>query len=421
MISQLIKKDLLMFWRRPKELIILLLMPFVLISILGTALGTLEGDQSNIHIKLAVIQKDNMKIAHEEMEKEINNLPFPNEQKEQLLLSSNSFQPVKILLEDFLQNPELNENIQLDFIHEHQLSKKEQKKYSGILEIPADFTLGFYRYAFMNEGKPPQLKLTLNDSKELEGKILTDLITTFQEKISLFTSVHSIGVDAQKLQESIPKEIGKINSISEKKMINSVSYFTVGMCVMFIFYVASTSAEFAFLQIQNHVYSRIILANVPIIAFFIGIFISTMLMTFLQINILFGLSALIFKVYFPNIGYFLLVSAALSFMIGSFSLLISSMCYRLKSESINKLFVAFLVPILAFIGGSFFPISQLGREFEKLGNYSPGGAGILAYLKLMQGYSIQDVSAQIMSIFIVSGVFIILSYLIQMKKAGVRI
>src|SRR5699024_10561703 len=44
-----------------------------------------------------------------------------------------------------------------------------------------------------------------------------------------------------------------------------------------------------------------------------------------------------------------------------------------------------IVSVLAFIGGSFFPIGNLSNFFRILGNYTPNGAAMTAFLELLKG------------------------------------
>src|SRR5699024_10398338 len=47
--------------------------------------------------------------------------------------------------------------------------------------------------------------------------------------------------------------------------------------------------------------------------------------------------------------------------------------------------VVLIVSVLAFIGGSFFPIGNLSNFFRILGNYTPNGAAMTAFLELLKG------------------------------------
>ncbi|WP_102274753.1 ABC transporter permease [Cytobacillus massiliigabonensis] len=416
MIIQLIKKELLMVWRRPRELVILLFMPFVLITILGAALGSIiNGDAPDLDIKLAVIQKDDIDDGEEKMIKRIEDLPISPEEKTTAIEGIKSFNPIKILRDDIFGSVEFKDSIRVVEM-ESAPSAKESLEYSGVLEVPAGFTEQFYRHAFLNEDEIPSLNLKLNESYTLEGGVLNDIFSSFQDNISLWSALPSLGIDQEMLQNSLISKVGNIETVTKKKPINAVTYYAIGMCVMFMFYVAGNSAALALEEKENQIYGRILLANVPIPTFFIGIFVSTIIVTFIQMNILFGLSALIHDVRWPNTFDYFVVTLCLCLMVGGFAVFISAINYRLNSRSATQVFSSFLIPIIAFIGGSFIPVSQIGGFFETISQYSPGGAGISAYYKIMQGYTLNDISVQLLSVLITTILLLVLAFLIQPRR-----
>lgn len=416
MIFQLIKKEFLMYWRRPRELVILLLMPFVLITILGSALGAIsDGETPDLNIKLAIIQKDDMKSGEDKIVRSIKNISMPESEKEAAIEGIRHFSPIRILLEDVLESKELKKLINVKHV-QRELTENETKQYSGIVEIPSGFTEKFFHHAFFDKGEVPELKVKINESSSLEGAILKDIFTSFQSEISFWTAAQSLGIRSEQLREELVTKVGKTKTVSEKKAINSVSYYAIGMSVMFMFYVAGNAATLAFEEKENQIFSRILLANMRIPVFFSGIFVATMVIAFIQINILFGLSALVHRVLWPNVLDYLLVTLLLSIMVGAFAVLISAISYRINTGGAVQVFSNFLIPIIAFIGGSFLPVAQLGGLFESISKYSPGGAGISAYYRIMQGYSLEDVSIQLISILVISFILLLAAFMIQPRR-----
>ncbi|EIJ81898.1 ABC-2 type transporter [Bacillus methanolicus PB1] len=418
MLFQMIKKDLLMFWRRPSELIVLLLMPFVLICILGNALeSVINGEIPEIKLKVGVIQKDHPEKGIEQIVEEMNNLPIPEEQKNQIKEGINEFHPTAVLTEEIFKSKELKDIIKVEQISEKD-AEKNKKQYSGIIEIPENFTYDFYKKAIFHEKKEPQFKVQLNKSKGREAGILRDILSTFQQDISLMVAANSKGFNSDSMDviKQMHLSMGSIKTISAKEPISAVDYYAIGMSVMFIFFVASTVASYAYAQKESLVFNRIILANVPVSIFFSGIFVSAAIAAFCQLNILYGLAAVIFKVHWPNFMNYLAITAAMSLMIGGFAVLLSAISYRSNNEKTSSIFSSFLLPIFTFIGGGFFPISQLGKSFEEFSIYTPIGAGISAYLKAMQGYPIGEIDTELLFIVILAMILTAIAVMLQPKR-----
>ena len=64
MIWQIVKKQVLMLWRNPQQLLLLIGLPIILIAILGTALSSMmDGQSPEIQVKIALIEHSDEKAA----------------------------------------------------------------------------------------------------------------------------------------------------------------------------------------------------------------------------------------------------------------------------------------------------------------------------------------------------------------------
>jgi ABC-2 type transport system permease protein len=120
--------------------------------------------------------------------------------------------------------------------------------------------------------------------------------------------------------------------------------------------------------------------------YLLGKFFATFLVVCLQLLILFGLSALLFNSFtFHSIefvaGMFLIVGI-FSLCVGSVATLLTSLTLRFTSASISNVFSGGIVSLLAFAGGSFFPVSGV---LQTVGEWTPNGAALTSFLLWMQG------------------------------------
>ncbi|PKG25489.1 ABC transporter permease [Niallia nealsonii] len=416
MFFQLIKKELLVIWRRPRELIVLLLMPFILITILGSALGAFNDGDVKVDAKLAVLLKDDPQLAQDKIIKEIQNTALSNEEKAQKIALISAFHPVDIFLNEVIETKELKKVLKVTVI-EKTLSPKEQKKYDGILEIPVSFSEEFYQKLLNEKGEGGKWELAVADNTSVNATVIQDIVTSFEKEINLAKTAQQLQVDYAKIVSGQNK-VATIENITKKKEIDAFSYYAVGMCVMFVFYVATTVSGFAYQQKEDHMYERILLASVSPFAYFAGIFAATFLLSFVQLNLLFSLTALFYGVAFPNIMYYLCVTIALNCMTASFAVFITAISYITNSKNIESLFSSLIVPIIAFVGGSFFDLSAIGGFMERLGEVSPGGAALTAYLKVIQGFSLYDMAEQFQAIFLFTGVLLFVTMMLIRKRGA---
>lgn len=107
-------------------------------------------------------------------------------------------------------------------------------------------------------------------------------------------------------------------------------------------------------------------------------------------------------------------------MAATFATFATAISFATNSPNVERILSSLIVPIIAFIGGSFFDVSAIGGFMETLGEYSPGGAAITAYLKVYQGYSLPDLWGQIKAILLFSVTLFLISAIILRKKGGIR-
>lgn len=416
MFWQMIKKELLIIWRRPRELIVLLLMPFVLITILGSALGAFNDQEITIDASLALLIKDDPERAQEKIITEIQNSSLTEAEKMEQIAIVQTFNPVDIFKNELAANKELEKILKMTEV-KNDLTENQIKEYSGLLEIPADFSYQFYQRLINGSGSVKEWNVKISDSDSIEASVIQDIISSFQKELSFAKTSQDLQIDYSEVITHVQNK-GGIENVTKKKEVDAFSYYAVGMCVMFVFYVAITVVESAFQQKEEHMYQRILLANVSSYVFYAGIFVATFLLSFIQLHVLFSLTALIYGVTFTNLFYYFCVTLFLNIMTASFAVFITALSYATNSKEVGTVFSSLIIPVLAFVGGSFFDLSALGGVMEKLGQFSPGGAAITAYIKIYQGYSLSDIVGQLQAILLFTGILLLLAVVLIRKRGA---
>lgn len=417
MLWQMIKKELWMIWRRPRELIVLLLMPFVLITILGSALGALDNNgEVEVHAKLAVVVEDEAIQGRQKAIDLVNQSNRSEQEKREKTALIQSLQPIETFIRELGENPELK-NI-LSITEYSDRTKVKEKDFDGVLVIPEGFTAEFYANLLKEEANIPDWTLMTKEQQSLQETIIQDIITNYQKEWIYLKTAQELQLDYSALVNV--KTNGQIENIEKKKEISAFAYYGVGMCVMFVFYISTTIAGFAYQQKEELMYERIILANVPKIVFFAGVFFAAFILSFLQLTILFSLTASIYGIVFPSILNHLVVTLAVNVMAATFATFATAISFSTNSRNVESILSSLIVPIIAFIGGSFFDVSAIGGFMETLGEYSPGGAAITAYLKVYQGYNLVDLWGQIKAILLFSVTLLLISIIILKKRGGIR-
>ncbi|MGI8348598.1 ABC transporter permease [Niallia circulans] len=417
MLWQMIKKELLLIWRRPRELVVLLLMPFVLITILGSALGALDNDSEvEVKAKLAVVVEDQEQQAQQEIIEKINQSPLSNQEKNAKIAHIQALQPIATFMKAVGGSPDLKKFLSVTEYNDR--TKVKEKDFDGVLLIPEGFTSDFYTNFLEEEADLPSWIIKTKNQESLQATIIEDILANYQKEWTYLKTAQDLQIDYSTLVSE--KANGQIKNIEKKKEISAFAYYGVGMSVMFVFYISTTVAGFAYQQKEELLYERILLANVPKIMFFAGIFISAFILSFLQQTILFSLIALIYGVVFSSMINQLIVILTVNLMAAAFATIATAISFAAKSRNVESIFSSLIVPILAFIGGSFFNVSAIGGFMETLGEYSPGGAALTAYLKAYQGYPLVDLWSHLKAILLFSLALLLISGITLKTRGGVR-
>jgi ABC-2 type transport system permease protein len=324
------------------------------------------------------------------------------------------------LLVDQVMKMELTELVKVT--EEKNLSETlEKEKYAAVLSFPKNYRYETWKQQFSNtEANTKEFELFLNKERGLEAKIVSDLIGNFTEQMRLFTVLNK---DAQMTNQMPPdfasfaEEIqGEKVTLEGKDPISSFEYFAVGMSVMFALYVVSFVAGYAFHEKRTFVYDRILLANASSWLYGASKWFAAVLVVFVQLCMLYGLSALVYKVYWPNIVHFLLVTLLFSCVIGSFAVLLTALNYRFETERISTMFSGFLVSVLAFVGGSFIPWQGVSDVMWKIGSYTPNGAALQGYLQILQGESLGNLMDPLVTLGVTAVLLLVLAVSLFPKR-----
>jgi ABC-2 type transport system permease protein len=397
MIGSFIKKQFLLFMRNPHELLILLGMPFVLITILGFALGNvMDGDTPKIHAKIAFVdhgdeQADVQKFVHE-----LESMKLPDNQKKMMVNAAKNTLLVTMFQKDVLGSKDLKPYIKVVTVQPSDLQNiRKDDSYTAIIEVPKQFTYLLLKHVLLGEKQAPRISFYVNQGKEITSQFIEDVVVGFQQRYSTFSVLGKSGLINGSFEMPRIDVQGKVETVTKKEPIHAVTYYMVGMSVMFALYIASHVGSYAFNEKQLHVFDRILLADVSKWSYMMGIFLSAVLLTFLQLNILYGITSFMYHIRWFDLVSFVFVTLAFSLAVGGLAVLLTALNFRVNSEQVSRFFQTTVVTLFSLLGGSFFPSSQLSDLINTLGNLTPNGSAMSAYLKLLQGYELTEVTHSI--------------------------
>lgn len=418
MIWQIIKKQGLTLLRNPQQLFLLLALPIILIAILGTALaGVMDDDTPNIDMKIGILEQEEEQVQVDRFLEELANTDFPEEAVEEIRANKAELAPVQMLTEEVLQQDALEEMMELHMVApEEKTAVMKDDSYDALIEVPENFTYDALAFMLLDEPTQPKLHLYQNEGSEIGFSMLEDIVQQFQAELTIHAFIGQHDIDPSVLKLDKGNDSGEIIQADNQEPVSSRDYYAIGMAVMNVLFIASTIGSMAFLEKKMHVFDRIILANVSRWVYFVGILISTSIFAYLQLLIIYGFSWLVYGVQWTDVLSFMVVSVVYSVAIGAIGVMLTAISYRINTEAVMSLFGIVLVSIFAFIGGSFFPVGENSEVIQKIGDLTPNGAGMSAYLAILRGSELAAVSQHLYYLLLFAFVIILLAVIIFPKR-----
>ncbi|MFL2076614.1 ABC transporter permease [Marinilactibacillus psychrotolerans] len=416
----LLKKDLLTLSKNKSEMIELLLTPFLLISILGFALGNLMNNTSSTieTDKIGIVNQQNYEEDLSRLEEDLENENIPEETMKKLLDSSVSIDPIN-QLKTFLRSDEIKEIMEVKDFDDIKSAEKalENDEIQGIIEIPKEFSYITWRNVLFEDKATTNFDLKVQDKSQFNAIVLESLLNSFVEEYNLQSSIAM--TDKEKVNLDNSNNNGKMINIATEDPVNSFQYYTIGMGVFFAFSTGTIIAARSYREKEQHVFARIMLTNTSPNTYLLSKLLSGTILTFLQLGIIFIFSTLIFGTFGGKDVMFwinmMIITFIYSLLIGSITSLLTSLSLRSNSAS-NVGFFSSFTAALAFLGGSFTPVETFSESIKTIGNWTPNGAVLTSYLQIMLGFDLIEVMPLLIRVIAMMGIFVIIAIYVFPKR-----
>lgn len=416
----LVKKDFLIISKNKNDLFELLFMPLVLVIILGFALGNvLTGDSSINTFSVGIVNEQNTAADLEQLENDFTRLDYPEVVTSELLDTAEEINPTEIL-SNLLADENFEELLIVEEF-ENSADAEESMMNNGVvgyITFPEDFNSSFWKNIFLEEDTQAELDVHVVTEDSFYGNILTSILSSFMDEYNLETSI-AAATNSQVPTKESEHGYGEIIQLSVEEPVNSFQYYTIGMGVMYALFTAATVATRAYVEKEQHVFGRIMLAGRKPLTYLASKLVSGTVFSFLQLVILFVVSTLIFGTFsdrgvtfWINLMYIL---GIYSLGVGSITALLTSLSLYANNITSVSLFGS-LVTVFAFLGGSFTPVDQFSESLAQLGNWTPNGATMTVLIQLVQGFNLTEMFSLLSRILVMSLLFILISVIIFPKR-----
>ncbi|USK42332.1 ABC transporter permease [Cytobacillus oceanisediminis] len=402
-----IKKDLLVFWRDRKEILMALLLPILIIVILNFAFSGLFKDEKAMQIDISVVQEDNVKKGKEQFAAAVEAKGLSSEEKSVLLAEADKLDPVK-LIHDFLNSSDLKEWVTVkDFSEQEAAEQVKNGELDAIIKIPEGFTLELLSGVLLGETSQGSVTI-LAEEESAEVSTLQEVVHTFINTVNTQFVLGSQGV--QSMAEPILPKGGKevVEGDDGADAYTISQYFTIAIGTLFALFMAQTVSLKTMTEKREQVFNRILLTNSHPLSFLIGKTVSAFILAILQFAITLTVVQLLLNV-FPDKSFtfwagLMVVLSAFALTVGGLSALFTALTLHLSDTNAASGISTLVIMGFGVLGGSFFPLEGLPDPIQKIGEWTPNGLTQTALIEWVQYSHFNDL---LFPIIFLMGVFII--------------
>jgi ABC-2 type transport system permease protein len=380
------KKDLLVFWRDRKEVLIALLAPILIIIVLNFAFsGITFDDAGDLDINAGLVLEDDEAAGLEQFEETLQGMDLPEMEIEAMMEQAHALSPSGIMVSMF-DEPEIR-----DWIHTRELREGEAKDQvengdlDAIVKIPEGFTYDILSQVILDQPANTSIHLQIEDHS-IETNILSDMIDNYMET---FNFQFALGAVTEGQTEDAVLPEGGREVINENAVeIDIAQYFTAAMSTLFALFIASTVAAKTETEKRERVFNRILLTNSRPFSYLMGKIISSFCLAWLQLMLVFFATDLLLGV-FPDksaefwLGLIVIVTF-FSLVVAGLSAILTSLMLRLKNVNAAQGLSTMFIMLIAALGGNFFPLEGSPEWLQAFSEWMPTGITISLFTELLQ-------------------------------------
>lgn len=406
-ILAIIGKDLLILVRDRTAFLLLLVMPLALILVLGSVFGSMWSTGPS-KVPVVMVDLDGGELA-------------------------------RVFREEVLGSSELAASFEVSYsgdrIAAEELVKKG--KAAGCIVIPEDFSEKVFR------GEEAQFEVILDPGKPVGSAMVSGIAQAFTQEVSevQVTSEVALRVLAERgvltagmdsvivgrissaLQATLEKPlVGVVTSAAggrraNEMVVGAMDYYAIGMLLMYTVFTAMTGASSILDEKSQRTWSRMAGTPTPASSLLVGKLGYMITASLIQVSLVAGASKLLFGVNWGQSALlFYLVALAVALAVDGIVLTIAVLVS--SSESLASVVVP-LNFILAFLGGSMWPVYLMPDWLNAVSRLTPLRWGLTAFIALNRGATLADLALPLEILFATGVVFTVTGTLGMRKKGWV--
>lgn len=399
------KKDVLVYWRDRKEIIISLLLPLVLIVVMALALPNwIEHAASTADVKVAlVVEDDEMKGLEQFKESIAAGSNVPKYALQHMIEQADQLSPIRMLRQLFRseQISQVLEVVETD--RQAALDALGAGEATAVVTVPDGYTLAVLNQMFLAEGDGGQLAITA-EKAGMPVDIVYGVVAGFAHQVHFQASIdralaqHSGMTSGTEFNNDTvwderTMRLGGYEEIPGFKKLTAYQYFTLAIGILFSLFISMTTSYKAMTEKRERVLHRMLLSGTRATQYLLGKASSAFVLSLIQMGVILMFTHFVLRA-FPDrsLSFWIglsLILVTVGVCVASLSALFTTLVFRMNDEKANTIILVAVI-FAGTIGGSFVPLYILPDWLQIAGGWTPNGLALSASIKWLQAETYSD-------------------------------
>ncbi|GAB6107060.1 ABC transporter permease [Fusibacter bizertensis] len=437
MLLKLYKKDLKVLLSDKKALMIFILMPMVLTTILSFALNGTFGEIGNMDaIPVGVVSLYDKSAENKAFLETATQYMGDNAKQLEVGIDT-ALDFEAIFFDTFLGNSEIKSILNIKQMSESDaMAALEDGEIKAAIVLPKGFIYDQLVNFTLPNRNNVDVTVIHHPDATYSGSIVESIVGSYFDSINkqivnknTFLEVGSSYLDRDQLfkemstvltQETTDKH-SVINrmTIPGKRLIDSFTYYSIGMMGMFILYSAGYMGRELLREKKMLTLDRGVVAGVHYGKVLISKFLMTVTLCFIQMSVLILYATLVLGVAWNNpikiaVGIFFSAIA-----VSGMGIFISAITLTVENYRVANIFENLLIHLFALIGGSYIPLDALPKIFLSIKYFALNGIVLDLFINTYQDEGWQRLSFYYGFLIAITAVFAFLAAVIIKRKETV--
>ncbi len=418
-IRHILLRDLKVLLSDKKNLAFILVMPIILTSILSFALAGVFGDDPSVpEFKVAIVKGYESQPASQAIDEALgNNLLgdfLPADVKKDIMANAEDLDMEKIFFEDFLGHEDIKDMMHHEIMTEEEaLRKLENDELSAVILLPENFLRASYANMLTTYQSKIDIEIIKNPERSVTSSIAASIVEGFMQRMSASNIRKNIAVEtflSADINTSEMNDRGHINKLVNQSYsqdlnltfydetatggqgISSKSYYSVSMLTLFLLFSAGRGSYMLLEEKRDFTYQRMLSAGITRWRILSGKFLVIFVLSLVQLSILITYSRVVLGVTWGNVSSLIIVSLFTAFAVSGLGTLLAVITFISDKTRIASLFESVIFQIMGLLGGAYIPIEVLPSEIQSLSQVPLNGVALKAFLAIMTGSNIRNIS-----------------------------